>query len=174
MSACETRLVCIMDFDDRREYRFSEHRIRQIWRPLYCLNVADIINRSWEEVPKCSLKTAGNSSYVSCKRVLIVDDMPVNLRITGELVRTIGIGADTCMSGFEAISLMKENHYDIVFLDYMMPGMDGIATARAIRAMRNEDPFYGRLPIIALTANSFEGRWIILKRMESMIFLPSL
>lgn len=164
LSACETRLVCIMDFDDRREYRFSEHRIRQIWRPLYCLNVADIINRSWEEVPKCSLKTAGNSSYVSCKRVLIVDDMPVNLRITGELVRTIGIGADTCMSGFEAISLMKENHYDIVFLDYMMPGMDGIATARAIRAMRNEDPFYGRLPIIALTANSFEGQMDYLEK----------
>ncbi|MDR2023335.1 MAG: response regulator [Hungatella sp.] len=164
LSACKTRLVCIMDFDDRREYRFPKHRIRQIWRPLYCVNVADIINRPWERVSECSLKTAGNSSSALCKRVLIVDDMPVNLRITGELIRTIGIEADTCMSGYEAISLMKEKHYDIVFLDYMMPGMDGIATAWAMRAMRNEDPFYGRLPIIALTANSFEGQMDYLEK----------
>jgi CheY-like chemotaxis protein len=61
---------------------------------------------------------------------------------------------ETCLSGAEAVRLVKNNDYDIVFMDHMMPEMDGVETTAAIRAL-GED--YTELPIIALTANAMVG-----------------
>jgi CheY-like chemotaxis protein len=62
---------------------------------------------------------------------------------------------DLCPSGGEAIARIKQNEYDLVFMDHMMPGMDGIEATRRIRALPGKR--FGEMPIIALTANAIAG-----------------
>ncbi|MDR2552659.1 MAG: response regulator [Treponema sp.] len=87
-------------------------------------------------------------------RILIVDDLPVNLTVAEGLMDPYGMRIDTCLSGAGAIEKAKANTYDLVFMDHMMPGMDGIEAAAGIRSLGRE---YGDLPIIALTANAVSG-----------------
>jgi CheY-like chemotaxis protein/HPt (histidine-containing phosphotransfer) domain-containing protein len=91
-------------------------------------------------------------------QALIVDDIATNLRVAAELMSPYGLRIDTCLSGFQAIEMVKQNRYDIVFMDHMMPGMDGVAATQAIRAMADGDSFYRKLPIIMLTANAVSGQ----------------
>ena len=92
-------------------------------------------------------------------RLLIVDDFPTNIKVVQGLLSPYKAGADTCLSGEEAVKLVKQNNYDIVFMDHMMPEMDGVEAAALIRAWENErlSDDGKKLPIIALTANALAG-----------------
>ena len=86
-------------------------------------------------------------------RVLIVDDVETNLYVAKGLMAPYGLKIDLATSGYEAIDKIKEgSQYDIIFMDHMMPKMDGIETAKIIRGMG-----YAR-PIVALTANAIAGQ----------------
>ena len=88
-------------------------------------------------------------------RVLVVDDNEVNLNVsTGMLKVLYDINCDTAASGKEAIDMVQQSDYDIVFMDHMMPEMDGADTTRHIRALGGK---FATLPIIALTANAVIG-----------------
>jgi len=85
--------------------------------------------------------------------VLVVDDVETNLYVAVGLLKLYNLQIDTAMSGYEAIDKVKEgNTYDIIFMDHMMPGIDGIETARLIREEGYNDP------IVALTANAVMGQ----------------
>jgi len=85
--------------------------------------------------------------------VLIVDDVESNLYVAKGLLVPYGLSVDTAASGFEAIDKIKSGSvYDIVFMDHMMPKMDGIEAVNKIRGMG-----YKR-PIVALTANAVTGQ----------------
>jgi signal transduction histidine kinase/CheY-like chemotaxis protein len=85
--------------------------------------------------------------------VLIVDDAETNLFVAKGLMMPYGIKIETVASGFEAIEKINSGKsYDIVFMDHMMPEMDGIETTRRIRAAGYEKP------VIALTANAVAGQ----------------
>ncbi|MDR1073604.1 MAG: response regulator [Treponema sp.] len=87
--------------------------------------------------------------------VLVVDDIDTNLMVAEELLKFYELRVDTCTSGEKALSLVQENFYDLVFMDHMMPEMDGIETTRRIRAIiRGDDPYFRQVPIVALTANA--------------------
>ena len=87
-------------------------------------------------------------------RILIVDDTPVNLVVAKGMLAESKAHVDTCESGEECLELLKAKHYDLVFLDHKMPGMDGIQTLNA--AKETDGP--SRLSVyIALTANSGTG-----------------
>jgi CheY-like chemotaxis protein len=88
-------------------------------------------------------------------KALVVDDVPTNLAVAQGLLSIYEIGVDTCPGGAEAIEAVAVRDYDIVFMDHMMPGMDGIEATAAIRALEGE--YYKKLPIIALTANAISG-----------------
>jgi signal transduction histidine kinase/CheY-like chemotaxis protein len=88
-------------------------------------------------------------------RILIVDDITTNLSVAKGLLSPYKMRIDCCGSGLETLHLVEKNSYDIVFLDHMMPGMDGIETAAAIRAMGN--PSVRNLTLVALTANAVSG-----------------
>jgi CheY-like chemotaxis protein len=90
-------------------------------------------------------------------KVLIVDDIQTNLRVAAELMAPYDMELDTCQSGAEAIQLVKKNRYDLVFMDHMMPEMDGITASSQIRKIGN-DPYYQNLPVVMLTANAVSGR----------------
>ncbi len=99
-------------------------------------------------------KQVGKANY-SHLRVLVVDDNAINLRVASGLLKALfQIAADEAVSGKEAVLKVQEQRYDLVFMDHMMPEMDGIQTVAAIRALGGD---YATLPIVALTANAVHG-----------------
>ncbi len=89
-------------------------------------------------------------------KVLIVDDNQVNLDVAVNLLDEFEIKCETANSGFECIAKLKEcNDYDLIFMDHMMPVMDGIECLKKIREMDGE--YYKNVPIVALTANAVSG-----------------
>ncbi|MDR0330697.1 MAG: response regulator [Chitinispirillales bacterium] len=95
-------------------------------------------------------------------KALVVDDVATNLVVAQGLLSFYGMEVHTCLSGAEAIESVKANEYDIVFMDHMMPGMDGIEAAMRIRNLGGRR--YKKLPVIALTANAVSGAKQMFKR----------
>ncbi|MBO5460061.1 MAG: response regulator, partial [Lachnospira sp.] len=88
-------------------------------------------------------------------RALIVDDNQINRKVAKGILKRYQFDLEEAESGFEAIELVKNNEYDIIFMDHMMPEMDGIEAVRIIREECGEN---GKKPvIIALTANAMDG-----------------
>ncbi|MCR5473937.1 MAG: response regulator [Lachnospiraceae bacterium] len=83
--------------------------------------------------------------------VLIVDDNPMNLNVIKGLLKATKVFVTTAESGEEALEKIKYDNYDVVLLDHMMPGMDGIETVEKIRETHPD------LPVYALTANAAAG-----------------
>lgn len=88
-------------------------------------------------------------------RVLIVDDNQVNLIVAEGIMKPYHMQVDTADSGYEAIDMVQKKDYDIVFMDHMMPELDGVDTTRLIRNLPGRK--YADLVIIALTANAVQG-----------------
>ncbi|MDR2398535.1 MAG: response regulator [Spirochaetaceae bacterium] len=88
-------------------------------------------------------------------RVLVVDDNSINLTVALGFLATHKIAADTALSGRLAIQMIQEKQYDLVFMDHMMPEMDGIEATAHIRALPGV--LYKNIPIIALSANAVSG-----------------
>ena len=86
--------------------------------------------------------------------ILVVDDNEFNLRVAEGLLNLFKINAKTAFSGNEAIDLVQKNDFDLVFMDHMMPEMDGVEATGIIRRLGIK---YENLPIIALTANAIDG-----------------
>lgn len=108
-----------------------------------------------------TVEDSANSSIGTMKiantHVLVVDDNLVNLKVAGSTLSYYGLIVDTASSGPDAIELCKQHQYPIVFLDQMMPEMDGIETMKEIRQI---SPYYssgGESKLIALTANAISG-----------------
>lgn len=86
-------------------------------------------------------------------KILVVDDTRTNIIVMKGLLRQYGVNADTCISGEECIALCENNKYDIIFLDHMMPEMDGVDTLDILKKRKLIDG----VPVIALTANAISG-----------------
>jgi CheY-like chemotaxis protein len=86
-------------------------------------------------------------------QVLVVDDLPANLLVAQGLLAPYGLRVDTAASGREAVELASSHSYDLIFMDHMMPEMDGIEAAAVIRKMKG----HAHTPIVALTANALRG-----------------
>jgi CheY-like chemotaxis protein/anti-sigma regulatory factor (Ser/Thr protein kinase) len=97
-------------------------------------------------------------SYMPYGRILVVDDVSINLDVARGLMIPYGLTIDCASSGKEAVEKIREEkmRYDAIFMDHMMPGMDGIEATRIIRNEIGTE--YARtVPIIALTANAIVG-----------------
>ncbi|MCL2877358.1 MAG: ATP-binding protein [Acidobacteria bacterium] len=90
----------------------------------------------------------GNVIYAPYAKILVVDDSLTNLSVACGLLHICQITAETATSGRQAIQMVQQNSYDIVFMDYRMPEMNGNETTRAIRKLGIT------VPIIALTASA--------------------
>ncbi len=87
--------------------------------------------------------------------VLVVDDFAMNLKVAGHLLKLFGIKPDLAASGQEAVEAVSGKTYDIVFLDHMMPVMDGIETLGVLNEKRMID--HASTKVVALTANAVVG-----------------
>jgi len=91
--------------------------------------------------------------YMPYGKVLIIDDVETNLYVARGLIAPYGITIDTGLSGFDAIEKIRSGaSYDIIFMDHMMPRMDGIEAVKIIRSLGYKKP------IVALTANALTGQ----------------
>jgi signal transduction histidine kinase/ActR/RegA family two-component response regulator len=86
-------------------------------------------------------------------RILIVDDVEINLEITRFLLEAFKVQTDIAYDGQEAIDMVANEHYDMILMDHMMPVMDGIEATQIIRSREKDE----HIPIVALTANAISG-----------------
>lgn len=105
-------------------------------------------------IPQKPIKPAG--------RVLIVEDLPINQRITSKLLNKLGYETELAANGLEALKKLEGSEFDLILMDIHMPEMDGIEATRRIRSTEQDDSgglidqSSTRIPIIALTAHAFE------------------
>lgn len=88
-------------------------------------------------------------------RILVVDDIEVNLQVIVNLLKKTKIKVDTAQSGKQCLALTMQNRYDLIFLDHMMPEMGGIETYAKMKARKNA--LNSDTPVIMLTANAITG-----------------
>lgn len=84
--------------------------------------------------------------------ILVVDDIPMNLRVFGGLLKETLVQIDTARDGMDALEKIKRKHYDVIFLDHMMPVMDGMETMNIMRKLSGHPN--AQTPVIMLTANA--------------------
>ena len=87
------------------------------------------------------------------KKVLLVDDNKLNLKVGSKILNEYSLDITTCESGFEAIEKVKKTKYDIILMDIMMPKMGGVETLKKLKEFN-----WFKTPVIALTADAIQGR----------------
>lgn len=166
--AGKLRVVVIAE----REFLLSrDSRIFIIHKPFFALSVVNLLNGEAKENGFGEAQAAGRKPF-SCDgvRVLAVDDEEMNLVVAQGVLGSYGIQVDTCLSGREAVERCLSTSYDIIFLDHMMPGFDGVDTLKAIREINNGA--YKDLPVVALTANTISGAREMFKNEGFTEFIP--
>jgi two-component system sensor histidine kinase/response regulator len=88
------------------------------------------------------------------RRVLVAEDNEVNQIVAGAMLRRLSCTVDLAGDGAEVLQLLEQGTYDLIFMDCMMPGLDGYAATAEIRRRQGVD---GHIPIVAMTANAMEG-----------------
>ncbi|MDL2264038.1 response regulator [Synergistaceae bacterium OttesenSCG-928-I11] len=128
--------------------------VRNIPMPLHAGNLCAVLNDDEAAPPRIGSEV---TFAAPCARVLITDDIETNLKVAEGLMALYRMQIDTCKSGPETLDLVRRNRYDILFIDHMMPDMDGLETTSLVRRIPSDDAYYRNLPIVALTANVAEG-----------------
>jgi len=119
--------------------------------PVHSISVANVLNGVSDKFSYSSNENATMRFIAPSAKILVVDDIETNLKVAKGLMQPYQMKIDSRLSGAESIEAVKENNYDLVFMDHMMPEMDGIEATKRIRE------FDTKLPIIALTANAVSG-----------------
>ena len=84
--------------------------------------------------------------------ILIVDDNEINCMVAEEMLRPLGMQMETASDGQQAVELVRKKQYDLIFMDHLMPVMNGIEATEAIRKL--DGAYYKKVPIVALTGNT--------------------
>ncbi len=144
-------VVAVLATDFFMEVNLSPKNLLIVKKPLSTMNMSMIFNREDVSFGRLNEADDGTDFSAPTANVLIVDDNAVNLTVAEGLLEPLQMKITTAMSGKSAIAKIKEKRFDLVFMDHMMPEMDGIETTRIIR---KEIPECSNMPIIALTANA--------------------
>jgi signal transduction histidine kinase/CheY-like chemotaxis protein len=132
----------------------SDEGLSVIATSAYSISIANVLNGVADNFTyNADAATAVKFSAPNAK-ILVVDDIRTNLEVAKGLLSPYGMQIDTCLSGAEAIDAVTAHRYDLVFMDHMMPEMDGIETVKRIRELCGAHSY---IPIVALTANAVYG-----------------
>ena len=148
----DIKVVLLLDFEDDVKYDMSNLFIMK--KPIYLLNLAMLLKGEAKQF-MASDKEDDDFDFIAPEAdILVVDDNAINLSIVEGLLKPLQVRITTASSGKEAIEKIDAQHFDIIFMDHMMPEMDGVETTHIIRRFHAE---YNDVPIIALTANAVDG-----------------
>ena len=128
-----------------------DSNVTGVQMPFYSINLVSALNGEAFFNQYIDKKKAKITFRAPFARVLVVDDNEINLRVAEGVLKLYEIQCVLAKSGMEAIEILKDQDIDIVFMDHMMPEMDGIEATKIIRRTGGE--YAKNLPIIALTAN---------------------
>ena len=129
-------------------------RVMLLPKPLYAYPIIKILNEGRSATDMDGNESAERPVFKDVK-ALIVDDEPMNLVVATSLFNDYEMIIDTAGSGKEAIQKYRDNDYDIVFMDHMMPEMDGVEAMKKIKAVAVDT--HKEAVVVALTANAVSG-----------------
>ncbi|MBQ8038773.1 MAG: response regulator [Lachnospiraceae bacterium] len=133
-------------------------------KPLYSLNFCQLLNG--EELIVQTVETERYNFTAPEAKILLVDDNEMNLKVAKGLLEPFKMQINTAKNGKEAVQMVLANTYHVVFMDHMMPVMDGVEATKAIRKLQGSE--YKELPIVALSANATaEAREMFIKEQMS-------
>jgi signal transduction histidine kinase/CheY-like chemotaxis protein len=150
----ECRIIALKDVKFAAE-QYTDARIETLFEPILVMAMAQTLDNagSGEKQNKADSDVIGSFQCHGAE-VLLVDDNEINLLVESEILRQYGIEPDLADSAKSAYMLVKDKTYDIIFMDHMMPDINGIEATKTLRAMSG---WTETVPIIALTANAVTG-----------------
>ncbi len=137
-----------------KEFTAGNSRIMTMMKPIYGLQVVQLLNGTEDDEDK-KLSNVSAKPALEGLKALVVDDEPMNLVVATGLLGDYSVESDTADSGKEAIRKFENNEYDVVFMDHMMPEMDGVEAMKILRNIADQQE--RDVKIIALTANAVSG-----------------
>ena len=142
------KVVIITDINRTDEVPGDEDRLI---RPVNVLNLSEYFNKA--EIAQKKMEIRG----FTCKNanVMVIDDNRTNLFVAEGLLKRYKMNVISVLSGMEALNLISDLKFDMIFIDYMMPEMDGIDTLNAIR--QNRQKWCREVPCVVLTADAADG-----------------
>ncbi len=142
--------VLMMGFQEKMDPGLEN--VLAVNKPMHIMNMAKILLH--EELFDTEEEAGQGFEFIApSAEILIVDDNELNLTVAAGILAPLQMKIDKATSGRAAIEMIAGKHYDIIFMDHMMPELDGIETTHIIRRFHEE---YDDVPIIALTANVME------------------
>ncbi len=150
----QAQCIVIEDFNTGNDSSMNIPGVRVIRKPVYYLNLYSAMGLI-DEFSREETSVMDDFSFTAPDAyVLVVDDNSINLTVAKGLLEPLNMHVDTAGSAAETIEKIKATNYDIIFMDHMMPEVDGVETTHIIRRLM---PSYADTPIIALTANAMGG-----------------
>lgn len=145
--ALKTKVIVVMEPSDEKD--IANTRLYKVYKPFHVLSIASIINAAEEDGISYDRFTAPDA------HALVVDDNLMNIRVIEGLLANYKIKVTAAVSGQEALEKITTADYDLIFMDHMMPQMDGVETLHKIRY--TVGTYFQKVPVIALTANAVAG-----------------
>ena len=137
---------------DQHFVPLSGTKTKLLRKPFYCLPIVNMLNA---EAVRGVISFEGKRMLCPDVRVLVVDDEPMNLMVAEGIFREYEMQVRTVHSGIAALEICEKEDFDLIFLDHMMPEMDGVETLKRLRRLLTDS---GRTAIIiAFTANAVSG-----------------
>ena len=143
-------VVLILDYE--QETQIGSNMLR-IYKPFTVLSIAAVFNG--EKIIRSEEQHNRYRFVAPEAKVLVVDDNAMNLKVMARLLLPYQIKTVMALGGQEALRKLDTMEYDCVFLDHMMPEMDGVETLHRIR--QKAGSYFQSLPVIAFTANAIGG-----------------
>ncbi|MBQ7955462.1 MAG: response regulator [Lachnospiraceae bacterium] len=148
----ETNVIVVLDHYHAKYV--TNPKLLKIYKPFYILSIASVLNGLDSERDEAR-HSSSEKFTIRNAHVLVVDDNRMNIKVIEGVLATYNIKVTTATSGQEALEKIMSANYDFVFMDHMMPEMDGVETLQRIR--QKVGSYFQKVPIVALTANAVAG-----------------
>ena len=150
--ALQTKVIVILSHSD--ESKLTNPNLLRIYKPFYILPIVFLLNGEMTNVENIYFSKKARMIAPQAN-VLVVDDNLMNLKVMEGVLEKYRLKVSTALSGKEALEKIESKIYDLVFMDHMMPEMDGVETLHHIREKTGS--YFKAVPIVALTANAIAG-----------------